>query len=174
MGRIRNIPASESLAGTDFQNLIKQEKNAKVRVKLIALENIKKGEKVSNVAKVIGINRRTVNDWINYFIEFGIDRLRDKGNGGRKSPIFKKESQFKEEVLKMQNERPGGRIIAKDVQKMLKEKFNADRSTNVIYDYLKKVNLVWISSRSKHPKSSALKQQEFKENFTEIVKKNSR
>ena len=60
----------------------------------------------------------------------------------------------------MQNERPGGRIIAKDVQKMLKEKFNADRSTNVIYDYLKKVRLVWISSRSKHPKSSIIKQQE--------------
>lgn len=152
MGRVRSIPASESLAGTDFQSLIKQEKNAKVRVKLIALDNVKKGEKVSAIAKTIGSNRRTVNDWINYFIEFGIDRLRDKGNGGRKSPIFKRESQFKEEVLKMQNERSGGRVIAKDIQKMLKEKFDADRSTNAIYDYLKKVNLVWISSRSKHPK----------------------
>ena len=45
MGRVRKIPASESLAATDFQSLIKQEKNAKVRVKLIALDNIKKGSK---------------------------------------------------------------------------------------------------------------------------------
>ena len=131
-----------------------------------------KGSKVSNISETIGVNRRTVNDWINYFIEFGIDRLRDKGNGGRKSPIFKKESQFKEEVLKMQNERSGGRVIAKDIQKMLKEKFGVDRSTDRVYDYLKKVRLVWISSRSKHPKSSIIKQQEFKENFTEMVKKN--
>ncbi len=173
MGRVRSTPLSDFFYKTDFKELAKQEDDAKVRMKLFALNLVQKGKKVAEVASLLEAERCTINDWINRFNNCGIEKLRTQGERGRKNPIDGIEGQFKDAVKKLQKERMGGRIICKDIQRMLEEDFGISRSTDVIYGYLKKVNLVWISSRSRNPKSNKKEQENFKENFLEIVKKNS-
>ncbi len=173
MGRVRSTPLSEVFLNTDFRKLAKKEKNANVKIKLSALSLIKKGKRVAEVAELLGTERCTINNWINAFNNHGIKKLYPHKDRGRKNPITAIEKEFKAAVIRLQNNRDGGRMICKDVQQMLEKDFNISRSTDVIYGYLKKVNLVWISSRSKHPKSNKKEQENFKENFEEIVKKNS-
>jgi HlyD family secretion protein len=47
-------------------------------------------------------------------------------------------------------------------QKMLHEKFNAVYHEDSVYNLLKKLDLVWISARSRHPKSIPENQENFK------------
>jgi Transposase and inactivated derivatives len=173
MGRTRSIPLSENFKKADFRLLSKQEKNARAKVRLLALGLMQEGKKIATIAKMIGVARSTINDWVRCFHISGIKGLYDKKGRGRQHPLNGREAEFKNMVIRLQNNRPGGRIIAKDIQQALNNEFGIMRSTDAIYEYLNRCDLVWISSRSKHPKSSKQAQESFKENFLELVKKKS-
>ena len=59
----------------------------------------------------------------------------------------------------------GGRLIGEDIRSILKEKFNVVYTLNGTYDLLKGLNMVWISSRSRHPKQDDEIQETYKKNF---------
>jgi transposase len=120
----------------------------------LGLALIQEGNKATIVANVLNVHRTTVNEWINCFEKVGLEGLYDRKRKGRKCAISGREKEFKDMVIKLQQERVGGRIIAKDIQVALEKQFGTYRSTDQIYQYLEKVGLVWISSRSKNPKSS--------------------
>ena len=50
------------------------------------------------------------------------------------------------------SEKGGGRLMGKDAQEILLEKFNVKLSKNSVYALLHKIGLSWVSSRSRHPK----------------------
>lgn len=75
----------------------------------------------------------------------------------------------KQETLLLQENRNGGRIVGKDVKNLLIEKYDVEYSLSSIYVLLDRLNLSWISSRSKHPKTSTEAIESFKENFVDIA-----
>ena len=56
---------------------------------------------------------------------------------------------------------------------MLKKKFNAGYSANSIYDLLERLNIVWITGRSIHPKADKEAQEEFKKKVSGFDKRMS-
>ena len=64
----------------------------------------------------------------------------------------------------LQETRKGGRIRGEDIQVLLKEKFFVDYALPSVYNVLERCELSWISSRSKHPKSDPVLQENFKKN----------
>ena len=89
--------------------------------------------------------------------------MKDQGGRGRKS-IIPKEShdEFKEAVLHLQDEKYGGRIVGRDVYKLLQNEFGTDCNLRTVYKLLHRVKLSWISGRSKHPKQDLEEQEVFK------------
>ena len=88
-------------------------------------------------------------------VEFDSEGLIEREGRGRK-PRFppEKEEDFKIELDKMQISFKSGRITAKNIKPLLTDKFDCNVSDSGVYSLLDQLNIVWISGRSKHPKSS--------------------
>jgi hypothetical protein len=61
----------------------------------------------------------------------------------------------------LQEQRPGGRITGHDIRILLEEQFQVACCLNSVYNLLARLDLVWITVRSKHPKQSQASQDTF-------------
>lgn len=145
----------------DFKNLLKSEKSLKIKVCLLALEQVKKGKSICEVATIFNIHFNSIRTWIERFIKEGVIGLKRKRGQGRKR-ILTEDEAFKKSVLEMQKDKPGGVIRGIDILKMMEEKFGVKCCLSSTYVYLKRVRLVWITGRSKHPNTDLKTQDSFK------------
>lgn len=147
----------------DFASMAKQEKIAFLQVKLLVLEQIKRGEGHREVAKIFDVDETAIKKWVIRVVAGGIDGLKIKPGRGRKCKIDnEKFGEFKEAIRELQNKRSGGRINVSDLTKMANEKFGTSYKVKGMYDLLHRINMVWISARSKHPSHNAVAQEAFK------------
>ncbi len=160
-GRKRNI--SSKIFDYNFDQLFKKASHPREKIRYLAFSHIQDGKSNSEIANILKINRLTIGNWIKTFNKEGIIGLSEKGGRGNKPKLkISDEEAFRKSVLELQDNRPGGRIIGLDILKMMEEKFNIKCTLSSVYNALHRVNLVWISGRSKHPKADLEKQKAFK------------
>jgi len=145
----------------NFKDLLKSEKCSKIKMYLLALEQVQKGKSICEIAKIFNVHFNSVRAWIERFIKEGIIGLKRKHGQGRKRKLTEDEA-FKNSVLEMQKDKSGGVIRGIDILKMMKEKFGVDCCLSSTYVYLKRARLVWITGRSKHPNIDLKSQSSFK------------
>ncbi len=163
MGRLKDEIAK--LAGTDFFRLAKTEPHPRTRIRLLALGHLGSGKTKTEVAEMFHVTFPSLRQWLTRFIAEGIDGLNEKPGKGRKRKLsLEQEEEFRQQVEELQENREGGRVRAQDIQVLLKEKFCIDHALPSVYHVLERSGLSWISSRSKHPKSDPLAQEDFKKN----------
>jgi transposase len=151
------------LQGVDFSALAKKAKTARLRIRLLGLMQLQKGKTINAVAEIFGVRWKTVKSWLIKFLASGTEGLLDKPRSGRKPHLEAKHIEaFKKSIEALQIKRLGGRITAKDIQKLLSKKFKAEYDLDSIYKVLKKVKIVWITARSVHPKADIKAQETFK------------
>lgn len=160
-GRKRNI--SEEICNYNFTKLAKTAKHPRERLRFLAFANIQEGKSNTEISKMLKVHVMTITDWIKKFNKEGLEGLREKGGRGakRKLPSSEEEA-FRKSVLELQEQKKGGRIKGEDVLQLMEEKFNIKCTLKSVYNALHRVNLVWISGRSKHPKSDPVVQEDFK------------
>ena len=143
----------------DFAGLAKKEKNGRARIRLIALSHLQRGISHRKTAKMLQVSHLSIQIWVNKFRKSGLEGLKDKmSNAGRHQMLPKdKEKEFKELVLKAQKNLTGGRLIGDDIIELIKKKYGITYSSSGVYYLMERINLVWISSRSQHPKSNKKK-----------------
>ena len=151
-----------TMSAYDFGALARREANARVRMRLIGLAHLQDGETITATAKMCRVQRSTIHDWINRFKYGGIEALKNRGCGSKPKLPKDQHQVFKESVLELQKGRSGGRIKGRDVMKLMEEKLGIKCSLDTVYRALARVDLVWISARSKHPKADPLAQETFK------------
>lgn len=151
----------------DFKNLLKSEKSSKIKLYLLAIEHVQKGKSICEVANLFSVHFNSVRSWIEKFIKEGVSGLKTKQGQGRKRKLSENEA-FKKSVLEMQKGKPGGVIRGIDILKMMEEKFGIKCCLSSTYVYLKRARLVWITGRSKHPKSDLEAQASFKKTSKKI------
>lgn len=159
-GKKPQLPTT--MNGYDFGTLAKREANARVRLRFIGLAHLQDGETITATAKMCRVQRSVIHDWINRFKHGGIEALKNQGRGSKPKLPRDQHQVFKEAVLELQNGRSGGRIKGQDVMKLMEEKLGIKCSLDTVYRALARVDLVWISARSKHPKANPLAQEAFK------------
>jgi|SaaInlLV_10m_DNA_2_1039722.scaffolds.fasta_scaffold29224_1 transposase len=170
IGRKAKIP--KKLYKTDFLKLAKHEKSPEMRVRLLALENVKKGKSFRESSASLGLHEKTIRNLVRRFWSEGIDGLRNKPGRGRKPMLSNdRKEDFKNCVISAQKKLKGGSINGKDINKILATKFNVKCAISTTYDTLKRCDLSWVSSRSKHPKSDINKQVSFKKTLKVKLKK---
>ena len=127
---------------------------------------------ISEVADIVLASEVSIRKWVKAFSEGGMNGLLEEAGRGRQKKLPKhQEDKFITEVKKMQKERQGGRVIGKDIQKLLLEKFKIKYCLNSIYVLLDRLEFSWISCRSKHPNNSQEAINNFKKDFPDIVEK---
>ena len=150
----------------DFSLLAKRSRHPRERMRLLALAHLKDGKSVIEAARAIKVTRNAVYTWLRAFRDKGLDGLKEKGGRGAKLklPVSEHEA-FRKAVLKLQENRPGGRIKGEDILELMQKEFGITCTTRSVYNHLKRANIVWVSARSKHPKSDPEVQESYKKNF---------
>ena len=150
----------------DFFELARHESEARTRLRLMGMGHLKAGKKQKEIAEFLGVSPETVRQWRIRFCEQGLEGLKEGARSGAPPVLSReKEEEFRQEVESMQKNREGGRVRGKEIQKMLKSQYGCCYSLNGVYVLLKRLGMVWISARSKHPKSDLKSQEAFKKTF---------
>ena len=156
----------------DFKSEYKRERNPLIKVKFLALHHLQSGKLLKDVADIILYDEQAVRSWIRRFVEFDYEGLIEKEGRGQKPRLpQEKEEEFKDALDKLHEKKSGGRVSVEDMQKLLTEKFDCNYSRSGVYTLLDRINIVWITGRSKHPKHNEELIEEFKEQFPEEVVK---
>lgn len=161
MARKAQLPAS--LYQQDFISLVKQEKNANVRIRLLALSHLQSGKSFSEVAQLVYVTRQALHQWVNRFAQEGVTGLYDKPGRGNKPKLSPAEEEaFLLALNELKQQQQGGRVRGRDILRMMKDRFNIDCTLNTVYHTLARLGFVWITGRSCHPQVNIQAQEEFK------------
>jgi len=155
----------------DFKAEYKRERDPVIKIKLLALHHLQSGQLLKEVADIILYDEKAIRRWIRAFVDYDYEGLIEKEGRGQKPRLPKEQEEaFADALDTLQEERNGGRITVDDIQKLLVEKFDCNYSRQGVYTLLDRLNIVWISGRSKHPKHSEEAIENFKVLFPEEVK----
>lgn len=150
----------------DFPKLIQSTSNARLRMRLLAVSHFVDGKSRTEIAKFLKVSRVSVNKWVKAYLDFGIEGLFEKPHTGRPSRLTKEQKiQLKKYITDNAIKSTGGRLQGIDIMNYIFKEFNVTYGLSGIYRLLNELNLSWITTRSKHPKQSEKKQEDFKKNF---------
>jgi len=163
--RGRKADTIKGLEQYDFDKLSKTQGNSRERKRYLAFAHINDGKSFTEAAAAIRVELRTLMNWVKRFRDEGIEGLKDRPGRGAK-PYLSEDarSAFKQSVLELQQNRPGGRIRGSDVLALMKEKYHVEPALSTVYNTLKRADLVWITGRSIHPTADLAAQDDFKKN----------
>ena len=166
----RNNTYHKKLQGYDFKKLYKHERSPEVRIRLLCLAHMQDGRSYQETADMLKLNISTTKRLIRRFAAEGLDGLRNKPGRDRKRKVPENQNdKLKKIVLNMQDKCNGGRVIGKDIQNVMSKEFNAKYTLTTVYNTLHRIGCVWITARSKHPKSSIDEQQDFKKTLNQML-----
>jgi transposase len=153
------------LKNTDFKALSMQTQDARLKLRLLALDHFKDGCSRHQIAKYLKVSRTSVNKWVRQYLEFGVEGITSRPNPGRPARLTEQQlQQVYDFVHKNSLSNTGGRIIARDLQAYIQSEFGIHYHCSAMYKIMHKLGFSWITSRSKHPKQSPEVQADFKKN----------
>lgn len=159
----------------DFKKMAQIESCPRVRERLLGIYNLFTGKNRIEAAAAVGRNPEWLRSWVLRYEEGGYENLFDKPKSG--TPKFltdKQEQELVLEIMRLQDERDGGRVTAKEIQEFVNSKYNVNYKFKSIYDLLERIGMSWVSSRSKHPKADEEQQKKFKQTFKARIRKLSK
>jgi transposase len=127
------------------------------------MAHLQEGRDYHEIALSLRVSKITVQGWVQRFKTEGLKGLRESPRSGAKRKLeASQEAPFKEAVLRLQAQRSGGRATGHDVKALLEERFQVTCCLGSVYNLLARLDLVWITVRSKHPKQIQGDQDSFK------------
>ena len=161
--RGRKARLLEGIENYNFDKLSRSRGNNRERRRYLAFAHIREGKSFTETAERVRVDLRTLMNWVERFRKRGIEGLKDKYGGGAKPHIRASEYEaFRKSVLDLQKGRLGGRIRGADIQNLIESQYGTRPAKSTVYDILKRAGLVWITGRSRHPKSDKQAQEAFK------------
>lgn len=130
----------------DFDPLIAQETNGRMRIRLLALSHIKDGANKTQTAKYLKVSRRSINDWVNLFNEEGLAGLKEKPRSGR--PCSLSTNQLKQLKIYIQENNfkiNEGEINASIIRKYIENEFDVEYKLKNIYRLIHSLNFAETS-----------------------------
>jgi len=152
MGSAIEMRADYSAA--ELRRLAKGSKDSKQSRRLLSLAAVLDGMGRKEAARVGGMDRQTLRDWVHRFNETGPDGLMDAWNGGpqpRLSPAQKAELAGIVETGPDPAFDGVVRWRRVDLQKVIKQHFGVDYHERYVGTLLKELGFSHISARPRHP-----------------------
>ena len=137
----------------DLLKLSRAEKNARKRMRLLALSQFLDCKNRTQVANQLNISRTSVNKWVTQYLGAGLDGL-EAGKAKGRTPFLtaKQQKQLGDFIEAQSQNEQGGRLTGEKILDYIKTEFGVHYHHNAIYKLLKKLGFSWITSRSRHPK----------------------
>ena len=141
-------------SSAELRRLAKVSKDSKQSRRLLSLAAVIDGMGREEAARVGGMDRQTLRDWVHRFNEAGPDGLKDAWNGGpqpRLSPAQKAELAGIVETGPDPAVDGVVRWRRVDLQKLIKQRFGVDYHERYVGTLLKELGFSHISARPRHP-----------------------
>ena len=137
----------------ELLKLSRAEKNARKRMRLLAIAQFLECKNRTQVANQLKISRTSVNNWVSSYLAVGLDGLEARKAKGRIPYLStKQQKQLGEFIESHSQSKQGGRLTGEKILHYIKTEFGVEYHHNAIYKLLKQLGFSWITSRSRHPK----------------------
>ena len=134
-----------------------------------ALALVLEGEKRAEAARICGMDRQTLPDWIHRYNAHGLDGLSNR-HGGGPAPLLTaaQQADLKEIVIAGPDPETDGvvRWRCVDLQRVIAERFKVTMAERTVAKLLHKLGLSRLTPRPIHPKQVAWAQEDFKKALT--------
>lgn len=127
--------------------------------------HLQEGKTVKEVSAIVRQSSTSIHKWLRWLREeSGIEHLTGfvKGRVRHSKLHFVSSEELVSEIEKLQSEREGGRITGTDIQDLIQVNWGISYGLSSVYQLLKRLNIVWITSRSRHPMKDQASQDTFK------------
>ncbi len=148
-----------------LRRLARQEVKGRVAVRMLAVASAMQNKTAPQVARELGVARRTVQDWVRWYNRGGVDELRDEGGRGRKPPLDAQERErLKARLDAGPTDADGGVCTLRglDVQRILAEEFGKVRCLFSVYELLHAIGYNDLVPRPQHKDADPAAQEAFK------------
>jgi transposase len=126
------------LSATDLRKAAKQEKNATVVRRILAIALVLDGADRKSAAETCGMDRQSLRVWVYYYNREGLSGLRERRTSNRKSPLtLDLEPTFTALVEQGPNPAIAGVVRWRrvDLQRVLKERFGIEVKVSGDYEF---------------------------------------
>jgi transposase len=161
---MRPLKITHEISLKEIAALIRKERDARVRQRLIAIKFILQGLHIPEVARRMDVSERPLRKWVHRFNEQGPIALCDGPRSGQ-PPKLKPEQveKFKKRVRKGITSKDNTcSLNGKDLQRILKNEFGAEYSLSGTYFILHRLGFSRLCPRPQHPQADIETQEAFK------------
>ena len=151
----------------DLRRLARRESNGRVASRLLALANALDGMDRGRAARLAGMDRQTLRDWVIRFNAEGVEGLRDRPKSGRRRWLDEGQ-QATPKALVLRGPDPARDGVsswrAKDLCRIVEDRFGVAYSENGMLRLLHDLDLSWHKARPIHPAADPKAQERCKKN----------
>jgi transposase len=161
------LPIRDDMPPGELRRLARRESNGRVGSRMLALAHALEGMDRGQAARLAGMDRQTLRDWVIRFNEGGVEGLRDRPKSGRRSWLDEGQlASLRALVLRGPDpERDGvSTWRAKDLCRIVAQRFGVTYSENGMLRLLHDLGLSWQKARPIHPEADLNTQARFKKN----------
>jgi transposase len=161
---MKPLKITYQITAKKISNLIRTEKDGRVRQRLMAMKFILQGQTIPQVARRMDIAERPLRKWLHRFNEKGPTGLRDAPRSGQPPKINPEHiEKFKQRIRQGVTEKDNVcSFRGKDIQEILKKEFNCQYSLGGTYFLLHRLGFSCLCPRQQHPEADIHSQQAYK------------
>lgn len=162
MGRLLEI--TYKITSKEIANLVRTEKDGRVRQRLRAMKFISKGQTIPQVARRMDIAERPLRKWLHRFNKQGPSGLCDAHRSGQPPKLSCEQVEdFKQRIRQGVTEQDNVcSLRGKDLQQILQKEFTAQYSLGGTYFLLHRLGFSCLCPRQRHPQADIHTQETFK------------
>jgi transposase len=145
-------------SAADLRRLAKQSKNNNQSRRLLSLAAVLDGMNRTDAARIGGMDRQTLRDWVHRFNERGPDGLCDIHAGGIEPRLSAERKAELAAIVEAGPDRAIDGVVRwrrVDLQRVIKQRFGVDFHERYVGTILKRLGFSHMSARPRHPAQNA-------------------
>jgi transposase len=142
----------------ELRRLARKTKDTTQSRRLLSLAAVLDGMNRTEAARIGGMDRQTLRDWVHRFNSEGPDGLRDRPGGGKPSALSPGQRAELAAIVEAGPDPAADGVVRwrrVDLQRIIRERFGIEFHERYVGTILKQLGFVKISGRPKHPQQDA-------------------
>lgn len=152
----------------ELRRLAKVSKDVNQSRRLLSLAAVLDGMSREDAAKIGGMDRQTLRDWVHRFNAAGPDGLKDAWYGGPEPRLSADQKAQLAEIVETGPDPTVDGVVRWrriDLQRVIKERFGVEYHERYVGKLLKELGFSHMSARPRHPAQDAATVEAFKKTF---------
>ncbi len=159
------LPIRDDRSPQELRALARKERDGRVGARLHALAHALDGRSRTEAARLAGMDRQTLSDWVRRYNERGLEGLRDRPKPGRPCTLDEgRQAALKALILKGPDPERDGCVAwrLRDLCALTAARFGVRYSETGMLRLVTSLDLSWQKPRPAHPDARRAEQERFK------------